>query len=684
MKAGLYPKIAADGIRKNGRLYLPYILACILMVAVFYIMHLLGFSKMLENFTGSGTSRDMLKLGTVVMAVFGTIFLFYTQSALIKGRLKEFGLYSVLGMNRRNLGKIIFFESLITGFISIACGLLIGIGFSKLAELGFRKMIGGESSYRFIISGQSILFTVIVYGFIFFLIFLNAARQVRFSRTINLINSDKAGEKPPKANWFVGILGVLFLLAGYVLALKIKQPLSALLVFFAAVILVIIGTYLVLIAGSVLLCRILQKNKRYYYKTNHFVSVSSMAYRMKRNGAGLASICILLTMILVMMSSTSALYVNREESLNNRYPRQINCSASNEGYSDTYGKEIMKVTEGINRKAEEFGAKITDSFSYSACYITGYFDDGRVRLDIDPVKFFEENPLENIGSFDYDKVVLVCFFGVEDYNRLTGNNESLSSGEIQVFVGGRFDIGNELKIGDESFKVAKKIDRKQGNFKYACNDSVVATIAVIVDDLGDIASRYNRYTESSGEKMLTWEWNYAFDTGMNEDKELELNALLKDYVREELHEQKFFAVRCDSRAHERKDYVETFGGLFFLGILLSVIFLVSCVLIIYYKQISEGFEDQSRFGIMQKVGMTRENIKKSINSQMLTVFLIPIVFACMHIAAVLPIIHKLLQLFGHNNMPLLLGCAGVCVLICGIFYAVIYKLTSNAYYRIVS
>ena len=684
MKTAFYPKMAVSGMRKNGRLYLPYIVACILMVAVFYIMHLLGFSNMLKNFAGSGTARDMLKLGTVIMAVFGTIFLFYTQSALIKGRLKEFGLYSVLGMNRRNLGKIIFFESLITGLISIAGGLMIGIGFSKLAELGFRKIIGRDSSYRFIISGQSVLFTVIVYGFIFFLIFLNAVRQVRFKRTINLINSDKVGEKPPKANWFVGILGFLLLLAGYVLALKIEQPLSALLVFFAAVILVILGTYLVLIAGSVLLCRILQKNKRYYYKTNHFVSVSSMAYRMKRNGAGLASICILLTMILVMMSSTSALYLNREETLNNRYPRQINCAAANYGFSDSFSKDTGKVMEGINRKTEEFGATVKDSFCYVTCYITGYFDDGRVRLDIDPVSLFDENPLANMNSFDFDKVVQVCFFDVDDYNRLTGSNETLSSGEVMVFVGGNLGIGDELKIDDDSFKIVKKIGQKKGNFKYASNNTVVTNLAVLADDLGDIASRYNKYTEDNGNKMLIWEWHYAFDIGMDEDKELELNKQLKDYVREELYQQEFFAVRCDSRAYERNDFVETIGGLFFLGILLSVIFLVSCVLIIYYKQISEGFEDQSRFGIMQKVGMTRENIKKSINSQMLTVFLVPIVFACMHLAAVLPIIHKLLQLFGHNNMPLLLGCAGVCVLICGIFYAVIYKLTSNAYYRIVS
>lgn len=684
MKIGFYPKMAVSGMRKNGRLYLPYIVACILMVAVFYIMHLLGFSKMLENFQGSGTAREMLKLGTYIMAIFGTLFLFYTQSTLIKGRLKEFGLYSVLGMNRKNLGKIIFFESLITGFISIAGGLLIGIGLSKLAELGFRKMVGLDSSYKFIISGESILCTVIVYGLIFFLIFLNAVRQVRFARTINLINSDKAGEKPPKANWFVGILGLLLLGSGYVLALKIKQPLSALAVFFAAVILVIIGTYLVLIAGSVLLCRILQKNKSYYYKTNHFVSVSSMAYRMKRNGAGLASICILLTMILVMISSTSALYVNREETLNNQYPRHINLSAGNEGYSDSYGETTGKVMNGINKEVEDYGAKVTNSFSYITCSITGYFEDGKLRLDLDPIKMIDEDPLKNMASIDYDKVTQVFFFDVDDYNRLTGNNESLSSGEILAGVVGKLQFGNELTIGDETFKVAKKLDHRQGNFKHTMKNLILSTLIVVVDDLGEVATRYNRYVEGSGEKMLEWEWYYAFDTDLDDDKQVILCSQLKDYVRDELYQQQFHAVRCESRVGERQDFVETFGGLFFLGILLSVIFLVSCVLIIYYKQISEGFEDQSRFGIMQKVGMTRENIKKSINSQMLTVFLIPIIFACMHLAAVLPIIHKLLQLFGHNNMPLLLICAGICVAVCGIFYAVIYKLTSNAYYRIVS
>ena len=676
MKAGFYPRMAVSGMRKNGRLYLPYLMTCILMIAVFYIMHLLGYSDMLENFTGAGTARDMLKFGTGVMAVFGIIFLFYTQSTLIKGRLKEFGLYNVLGMNRGNLGKIIFFETLITWFISIVTGLGAGIGLSKLAELGFRKMLGMDASYKFTVSMESVIITVAVYSMIFFLIFLNAARKVRFSRAINLINSDKAGEKPPKANWVVGILGLLILCSGYAIALKIKQPISAFFGFFIAVILIIIGTYLVLIAGSVMFCRILQKNKNYYYKTNHFVSVSSMAYRMKRNGAGLASICILLTMILVIMSSTSALYLNREETLRNHYPRQINCSAANYGYSEEYDEKVAEVSEGIINKVEEAGSKAGNIVSITECTLSGYFDNGRLDIDTDP--------LETFKAIDYDNVVQAYFFGIDEYNRLTGSNEVLSEGEVMVAVQGNLPFGDEIGIGKETFKVAKRFDPMTVDFKYAVISSVFSTLYIVVDDLDTVAGYYGDHIDPRGEPMLVWEWRYYFDTDLDEENQVELSRELASFIRDDLYEHEFFSVRCDSRAYERDDFVKTFGGLFYLGILLTIIFLVSCVLIIYYKQISEGFEDQGRFDIMQKVGMTKENIRKSINSQMLTVFLIPIVFACIHLAVVLPIINKLLMLFGHNNVPLLLVSAGVCVLVCGLFYAAIYKITSNAYCRIVT
>lgn len=678
MKLGLYPKIAADGIRKNSRLYVPYIATCILMIAIFYIMHLLGFSDMLKNFEGASTAKDILQLGTIIMALFGTIFLFYTQSTLIKGRKKEFGLYNVLGMNRVNLGRILFFETALIWIISMTGGILAGIGLSKLAELGFTKMINSSVSYQFTVSTDSIVTTVIVYSFIFLFIYLNALRQIWFTRTINLIHADKAGEKPPKANWVIGILGLIILLSGYTIALKIESPLSALAWFFIAVILIIVGTYLVLIAGSVLLCRILQKNKTYYYKTNHFVSVSSMAFRMKRNGAGLASICILLTMILVMISSTAALYFNREETLTTRYPKQINVTATNIGVLENSEEVISKMENAVSKCVKDSGTEITEDMSASYYGLSGYFDNNKtVDIDLDPFTTLST-------TFDFDSVVQVYFFDVETYNRLNNKNETLSPGKILLSIDGNIQVDDEIIIGTKTFEVEKKVDYKDGKMKYAVGTSVVSTIVLIVDDLNEAVASFSEYTDSRGEPMLVWKWNYDFDTNLDSNGQMELRGKIGSYIDDEPGIPDSVVYYSFSRDAERNDFVSTFGGLFFLGILLSIIFMVSCVLIIYYKQISEGFEDQSRFSIMQKVGMTKENIKKSINSQMLTVFFIPIIFACIHLATVLPIVHKLLLLFGHNNVPLLLITAGICVLICGLFYALTYKLTSNAYYKIVS
>ena len=678
MKLGLYPKIAADGIRKNSRLYVPYIATCILMIAIFYIMHLLGFSDMLKNFEGASTAKDILQLGTIVMALFGTIFLFYTQSTLIKGRKKEFGLYNVLGMNRVNLGRILFFETALIWIISMTGGILAGIGLSKLAELGFTKMINSSVSYQFTVSTDSIATTVIVYSFIFLFIYLNALRQIWFTRTINLIHADKAGEKPPKANWVIGILGLIILLSGYTIALKIESPLSALAWFFIAVILIIVGTYLVLIAGSVLLCRILQKNKTYYYKTNHFVSVSSMAFRMKRNGAGLASICILLTMILVMISSTAALYFNREETLTTRYPKQINVTATNTGVLENSEEVISKMENAVSKCVKDSGTEITEDMSASYYGLSGYFDNNKtVDIDLDPYTTLST-------TFDFDSVVQVYFFDVETYNRLNNKNETLSPGKILLSIDGNIQVDDEIIIGKKTFEVEKKVDYKDGKMKYAVGTSVVSTIVLIVDDLNEAVAAFSEYTDSRGEPMLVWKWTYDFDTNLDSKGQMELRGKIGSYIDDEPGVPDPVVYYSFSRDAERNDFVSTFGGLFFLGILLSIIFMVSCVLIIYYKQISEGFEDQSRFSIMQKVGMTKDNIKKSINSQMLTVFFIPIIFACIHLATVLPIVHKLLLLFGHNNVPLLLITAGICVLICGLFYALTYKLTSNAYYKIVS
>ena len=671
-----YLRMASGGMRKNARLYAPYLVTCILMVCVFYIMHFLGYSGIMEGMPGGHTATDMLQMGTYIMTIFGLIFLFYTQSVLIKGRKKEFGLYSILGMNKSNIGRIIFFETLLTWAVAVICGLAAGICLSKLAELGFTKMIEVPSKYTFSVSASSVMQTVIVFSAIFFLIYLNSVRQVRFASPIELVRADKAGEKPPKANWFVGILGLLILGAGDCIALRIQQPMSALLWFFVCVILIIIGTYLVLIAGSVILCRTMQKNRTYYYKTNHFVSVSSMMYRMKRNGAGLASICILLTMILVMLSSTSALYTGSEECLNTRYPNEIGAFACKYGYDEDLTTIGEKLDAALKAEAESHGAEVTNNKTYYEWSISGYFDNSKLDITL--------NSKSNLAFVNYDKVAQIMFIDVDVYNKMFGYNESVAPGEAVVGTAKNIDIENVLTVGDVPFKVTKRIDERIGEIDPAAQVSASPGIFVIVNDANEVATHFTQYRDYDGAPMLAWFWDCRFDTGLDAEGQVELAGALSQTLHKELDPLDFDNMYCESHEAERGDFVSTFGGLFFLGILLSIIFLVSCVIIIYYKQVSEGFEDQSRFEIMQKVGMTKEDIKKSINSQMLTVFLIPLVFACIHLAVVLPVVNKLLMLFGLFNIPRLLIAAAVCALVCGLFYAAIYKLTSNAYYRIVA
>ena len=671
-----YIRMATDGMRKSGRLYAPYLVTCILMVCVYYILHFLGNSGIMNGMPGGHTAMDMMQMGTYIMTIFGLVFLFYTQGVLIKGRKKEFGLYSILGMNKGNIGKILFFETLITWAIAVVFGLAAGIGLSKLAEMGLTKMIEIPTRYTFSVSVTSVIMTVIVFTVIFFLIYLNSVRQVQFTNPIELVRADKAGEKPPKANWIVGILGLLILGIGYFIALRIQQPMSALMWFFVAVILIIIGTYLVLIAGSVILCRVLQKNRNYYYKTNHFVSVSSMTYRMKRNGAGLASICILLTMILVMLSSTSALYAGSEECLDTRYPNEIGAFACKYGYDENLANLGDRLDADLKTAAEEHGASITNNKTYYEWSISGYFDNSKLDVTL--------NSKSDLAFVNYDKVAQILFIDVNVYNRVFAYQEAVAPGEALVGTAKNIDIDDILTIGDVAFKVTGRIDDRIAEIDPAAQVSASPGIFVIVNDVNEVVTHYTQYKDFDGEPMLAWFWNCRFDTGFDAEGQIALAEALDTKLHSELDPLAFDNMYCESHEAERGDFVSTFGGLFFLGILLSIIFLVSCVIIIYYKQISEGFEDQSRFEIMQKVGMTKEDIKKSINSQMLTVFLIPILFACLHLAVVLPIVNKLLMLFGLFNIPLVLMTAGACVLLCGLFYALIYKLTSNAYYRIVA
>lgn len=676
MKTGFYPKLALDGMKKNRRMYLPYILTCIGMIMMQYIISFLQYSDILNSIPGAGTAQEMVKMGVWVIAVFAAIFLFYTNSFLIRHRKKEFGLYHILGMGKRNISYILFWENLIISFASITIGLILGVAFSKLAELGFVNIVKSDISFAFTVSVHAIIKTAALFSVIFLLLFLNAVRQVRFSSAVTLLRSENVGEKPPKGNWFVGILGAGILGAAYYIAVTIEDPVTALLLFFAAVIMVIVGTYLTMIAGSVLFCRILQKKKNYYYKSSHFVSVSSMVYRMKRNGAGLASICILATMVLVMISSTATLYIGSEDTLHTRYPRDINMDFQFDESEELSDDHIDPIRDHICEIAGKYNVTPGDLNDYRFAAIAGLLDGTTVETDITKIERFNPGTYSNVYTF--------YIVPLTDYNTWASAEETLEPGEAMLYTY-RTDY-NEDSISfnnGASFKIKKHIDDFFGSGESAMN--VISTIAIIVPDFPSATAGLDKLADFNGNQMLQLHWTYNFDTGVSKEQQLALTGGLRDTFQNKSAEQTdFTTVLVESLEEEKMDYYGLFGGLFYLGILLSIVFIFATVLIIYYKQVSEGYEDQARFEIMQKVGITKKEIRKSINSQLLTVFFLPLLGAGLHLSFAFPILRKLLLLFNLNNVTLFAVTTIVCFLVFALFYVIVYRITSNAYYKIVS
>ncbi len=677
MKAGFYPKLAWSGIRKNSRLYTPYILTCTGMVMMFYIISFVAGSDTILELRGGDTIALTMRFGQAVMGVFALIFLFYTNSFLIRRRKKEFGLYNVLGMGKGNIARILAWEALITAAISLAAGLIFGVALSKLAELCLINIMLGDVSFSFSVSINSIVVSIVLFAAIFFLIFLNDLRQIRFSNPAELLRGESVGEKPPKANWFFGVLGAVILAAAYYIAVTIKEPLSAMLWFFVAVIMVIVATYMLFIAGSVVMCRMLQKKKNYYYKANHFVSVSSMVFRMKRNGAGLASICILATMVLVMISSTACLYFGAEDSLSERYPNDLGVRIGlrdMEGYSDG---TIDLIRNGLLETAEEYDGGITNIVEYSECAISGVIVDGELYYDS-----------SEFNVMAIDDVLTVYFVPLADYNRASGKNETLDSGEVLIYpMRTDYPYDTFAVKGEQTFRVKKLLNEFPS--KSRATMDISASIFVVTDDIKSVIGQLAEVDIAEGIRLVSINWNFSFDSSLDDDGQIELNEVMWEKMNEIMDSKQIdtkfiYSYSFESRAQESGEFYGTYGGLFFLGIMLSIVFLFAAVLIIYYKQVSEGYEDSARFDIMQKVGMTKKNIRKSINSQLLTVFFLPLIAAGMHLAFAFPMLYKILMLFNLRNTNILIVTTLLSFLVFALFYMVVYRITSGAYFAIVS
>lgn len=676
MKKFFYPRLAFDGIRKNKRLYLPYILTQIGMIMMYYIVIFLRYGESLKGTFGEGTVSIVLMLGGWVIAIFACIFLFYTNSFLIRRRKKEFGLYNILGMDKKNISILLFWESLITSAISLFCGLVLGVALSKLAELGLVKAIGGtDISYVFHVSPTAILLTVGVFAVIFLLLFINSVRQIMGASAVTLIRSENLGEKPPKANPLLGIIGAVLLIGAYITAVVITEPLSAILVFFIAVIMVIIGTYLLMIFGSVLLCRFLQKRKTYYYKPNYFISVSSMTYRMKRNGAGLASVCVLATMVLVMISSTTCLLFGTEDSINTRYPRDIVLSTGFDTIDGLDDGNIEKVAAGVDSLAASHKANASNFASYRSVVTVGTISDGG--------KLIAGGTGVTIGS---NSNAYTCFdvVPIEDYNAVMGTNETLAPDEVIVY-GYRMKYKYDtVTLGDgKTYKVKKTVDSFLIDGDSAVN--IASSIYIFVPDFKSAATDFAKPENHNGVRTVNYKYFRFFDTDLDTAGE---RALCNDYIDATKPVMSSYgnmmSFSIDSRNAGRDDYYSAFGSLFYLGVMLSVVFIFAAVLIIYYKQVSEGYEDQSRFEIMQKVGMTKKEIRKSINSQLLTVFFLPLAGAGLHMIFASIIIRRILLAFNFNNPVLFAVTTLACFVVFALFYTLIYRVTSNAYYKIVS
>ena len=455
MKAGFYPRLAFDGIRKNRRLYLPYVLTCVGMVMMFYILAFLQQTPALDALPGTDTIRATLGFGSWVVAIFACIFLFYTNSFLMRRRKKEFGLYSILGMGKGNIGHVLFWESLMIAVFSTVVGLAAGMALSKLAELGLVALMQGEATYTLSASSDAVLQTSAVFGFIFLLLFLNTLRQVRFSSAVSLLHSEAVGEKPPKGNWFLGTLGLLLLGAGYYIAVAMADPLSALSMFFVAVILVILGTYLLMISGSVLLCRLLQKKKAYYYKANHFISVSSMGYRMKRNGAGLGSICIMACMVLVMISSTAALYFGAEDALRSRYPSEMNLQVQYTDPASLTDGGTSSLRDKVQAIADAQGAQLTGVTDYRVASIAGVVQNGVIVTDPEEVNTLSAATLSGVAQF--------FLLPLSDYNTCMGTSETLEEGEALLYVlRTEYEADTIAFRGGSTFRIKKQVDSFYG------------------------------------------------------------------------------------------------------------------------------------------------------------------------------------------------------------------------------
>ncbi len=657
MSKFFFPKLAGQNIKKNAKFYLPYLLTGIATVMMYFIIASLAKNQSLQQLTGGGILSLMLNLGSFIVALFSATFLLYTNSFLMKRRKKEFGLYSILGMEKNHIATVIFFETLFVAVISMVAGISLGLLCSKLVFLALLKLLHFPVQLGFAFSLQAMKNTLGLFTVVFLFTLLNNLVQVYAAQPIELLKGSSIGEKEPKIKWLLTLLGILSLGGGYYIAITVEDPLTAIILFFIAVILVIIGTYCLFISGSIALLKLLRQNKKFYYQARHFVSISGMLYRMKQNATGLANICILSTMVLVMLSTTVCLYVGMEDIMEKRYPKEMMFELSD--YSDQTAATVISEIE-----------EILQAHQLPASQLTTYRCLSFASLKQGTMMSAETSNLSDMGNMRE-----LYFIPLQDYNRIYATSFSLAADEIMLYSNRSTYTEATLSVFDSQYKVKNQLKNWQDNGFDAAQ--MVSSHYVIVSDFSVLQDIEQKQMAVYGENRANLYRYIGVDIDAEDAVCIDLYHDIQDIMRTS-------ALYSESRAEARSEFYSLYGSLFFLGIFLGALFLMATVLIIYYKQISEGYDDNERFQIMQKVGMSKEEVGKTIKSQVLAVFLLPLVVACLHLAFAFKFITKLLSLFAMTDRALFAICLMATIAVFAVFYAFVYLVTSRTYYRIVS
>lgn len=628
---------------------------------MYYMVSSLSMNPNMMNMIGGDVIQQILSLGIYVITVFAVIFLFYTNSFLIKRRKREFGLFNILGMEKKHLSIVIALESIIVFLVSMVLGIGIGILLDKAFYLLIAKMLNASIALGFYISYQSIVNSIILFLIIFVLMYLFSLIQINLSNPIELLHGDQHGEKEPKTKWLLALIGLICLGTGYYMSVSIQDPVTAFAFFMVAVILVVIGTYMLFTAGSIVILKLLRKNKRYYYKTNHFISVSNMIYRMKQNAVGLGNICILSTMVLVMLSTTISLWVGMNDIIETRFPRDITVSINS-----VDSNQALYTIDDMNYAIEQAGIQTEDELVYRTLSVSA-FNQGNTYT-------FGN---ENMSLQDISNVVVLYFITLDDYNRTEGTNVSLAPDEVLVFPSGKQFDHKTIDIASNTFKVKGILDSIKADSNYSAN--LQNSMFVVVDSMDTLFMIDDLQKQAYGDNASYIHTSYDFNLSKSEGMSVKeaTDALIANYPGDTTY------MMVDTQEGNYEDLLSLYASFLFIGIFLSFLFIMATVLIMYYKQITEGYEDKKRFEIMQKVGLNKREVKKTINSQVLTVFFLPLVVAAIHIVFAFPMIEKMLRLLYLDNTNLYIMTTVICFGVFALVYVLIYFLTSKVYYGIV-